>query len=185
MAFIVEKKIGKNVYVYSVESVWSKDEKKPKKKYTYVGKKDKTTGTICEKKPPQKPKSAEDFGARYFALQMMKHLKIDKLLAKHFPNDFEQIVEIVAFQVAEAKPSYLMHHCFGDETKSKKFCSQNISLLFKNIGLAEDIVQAFQEDWLEMHKCQAGLFYDITSFSSYSKQSEIVEWGYNRDCENL
>ncbi len=44
----------------------------------------------------------------------------------------------------------------------------------------------FTRKWIARygHSSQAAVF-DITSLSSYSELSDFVEWGYNRDGENL
>ena len=43
----------------------------------------------------------------------------------------------------------------------------------------------FQQKWINHLQPVDALFYDITSISSYSTNIECVEWGYNRDGENL
>jgi transposase len=63
--------------------------------------------------------------------------------------------------------------------------SQRISELLKAVG--EDLRARLEFSRLWMHKRRDDKFivFDITSISSYSKLIESVEWGYNRDGENL
>lgn len=185
MAFQVEKKVGKNTYVYSVESVWDKESKKVKKRYVYVGKKECSTGSIVIKNTGIKPQYSTDYGSRYFVNEIINKLKLDMLLKECFSEYFEVIQELLIFQVVEAKPSYLMEYSFSNKTTASQYSSQNLSILFKKLGESENQIHSFFKSWLNLHNKQDGLFYDITSFSSYSDSSEIIEWGYNRDKENL
>ncbi len=43
----------------------------------------------------------------------------------------------------------------------------------------------FQKDWIQNMAPNDAVFFDIISFSSYSKNIETVEMGYNRDGEKL
>ena len=46
-------------------------------------------------------------------------------------------------------------------------------------------MRLFQHEVINLKKLNKGVFYDISSISSYSKKIEGVEWGYNRDKERL
>ena len=41
----------------------------------------------------------------------------------------------------------------------------------------------FLKSWGKHINPTSGIYYDITSISSYSTNNEDVEWGYNRDNE--
>ena len=43
----------------------------------------------------------------------------------------------------------------------------------------------FFNDWMKRRKNTEYLAYDVTSISSYGKNMENLEWGYNRDKEKL
>ena len=61
--------------------------------------------------------------------------------------------------------------------------SQRISELMSSVTLEER--QKFFEKWGVYRSEQEYLALDITSISSYSQFIGDVEWGYNRDGENL
>jgi len=185
MAFTIEKTVRGSIYVYEVVSLWDKEKKKSIKKYTYLGRKSGQGGLVEPKRTHQAPRHAEDFGARYLIDELIGKLGIKKLLLEAFPDVAEVICKVVAFQVIYGKPSYLMEYFSSVEETSPQLTSQNLSVLFRNIGTASTRVRAFVDSWINMHRSQDGMFYDLTSFSSYSRQNELVEWGYNRDGEDL
>jgi len=55
----------------------------------------------------------------------------------------------------------------------------------KKIGNSENKIYDFFKGWASKSNHDKGMFYDITSISSYSKGIESAEWGYNRDKEAL
>jgi transposase len=63
--------------------------------------------------------------------------------------------------------------------------SSDVSQLHSLLGSDERSKYAFTKKWIEKINPQNGVYYDITSFSSYATNNEYVEWGYNRDKENL
>lgn len=180
----MERKVGNNIYIYDVTSYWDSVSQKTKKRSVYIGKKDNKTGEVHNAKKLL-AKFADDFGARYFFKKILSELKIESLIKKHFPDSFEEIIEIILFQNIESKPSYLMEYSYSDDISSSKFSSQNMSRLFNYLGKNETKVNSFLKDWIDINKIQNSLFYDITSISSYSRYCELVEWGHNRDCEQL
>ena len=67
----------------------------------------------------------------------------------------------------------------------KKMNSQSLSLLYERIGRSELERLEFLESWGKHVDSTSGIYYDITSISSYSTNNEDVEWGYNGDKECL
>ena len=184
LSFRVERKIKNNIYIYEVTSHWDASSKKVKKKSVYIGKKDNSSGEI-NKVNKILVKSSDDFGNKYFFRNILRHSKLDEILKNNFEDKFDIIIEILLYQLTESKPSYLMEYSFTEDVLASEFSSQNISRLFSEIGKSESNINKFLKDWIDINKIQNSLFYDITSISSYSKYIEIVEWGYNRDCEKL
>ena len=64
-----------------------------------------------------------------------------------------------------------------DSSAVSKFCDE--------VGRKQQEKINFQESWISHLQPVDALFYDITSISSYSTNIEFIEWGYNRDKENL
>jgi transposase len=63
--------------------------------------------------------------------------------------------------------------------------SQSISRMLASLG--QDGVDSFRSAWIRhRHKGTGGQYcFDITSISSHNMKNPFVEWGHNRDCENL
>jgi hypothetical protein len=181
MSFQIEKRVKGTVYVYSVQSKWDKDKKKSTKTYTYVGIKDERTGQVKPKKGKALPKRTADFGSQYMIGNVIEKLKLNSLMAQAFPDVAEELIATATFQVIHGKPSYLMEYFQSDEIDLARFSSQRLSEMFRKIGANKKAIRAFQNSWLDQNRVQTGVFYDITSFSSYAKRCELVEWGYNRD----
>ncbi|MGB9811745.1 MAG: IS1634 family transposase [Dictyoglomus turgidum] len=63
--------------------------------------------------------------------------------------------------------------------------SQSISKLLKDIGERDVRIEQFFINWIPKLENTSSVIFDITSISSYSNCIDTVEWGYNRDKENL
>jgi transposase len=67
--------------------------------------------------------------------------------------------------------------------KIESLSSQNISKILA--GLSVSNIEGFYQAWAKLRSEKEYLALDITSMSSYSELIEDVEWGYNRDGEDL
>ena len=64
--------------------------------------------------------------------------------------------------------------------------SSSLSRFLEKVGKEERLhIEFFLRWWERMGGGIKGIFYDITSLSSASKKINLLEWGYNRDGENL
>ena len=54
-----------------------------------------------------------------------------------------------------------------------------------NLGREERLRLDFINNWSKHLNPKKGIYYDITSISSYCTNIDFVEWGYNRDKEKL
>jgi transposase len=185
MSFIVQQKIKGKIYLYSVESYWDKDAKKVKQKRKYLGPK------IEDKKADiakiESNLVLKNFGSVFLLQFLAEKCGLKNLLEKIFQEDFLQILHLVFFQICQSDPSYLFHYWFDDQyfKQGKNLFSADVSDLFEKIGKCKNERLEFCRQWIELQKPVKIVYYDITSISSYSKNIEWVEWGYNRDKENL
>jgi transposase len=186
MSSRVEQKIGKSIYVYEVQSYWDKNDKKAKQKKTYLGKRDPVTGNI-EKKLSVFPKLAKEFGCIYFLHEIYKKIGLHEIIQNVFPEICGVIENLLAFKLSERKPLYLFE-TWSDNVEVNNLAnisSARISDLMIDIGNNEKGIDLFFQKWIAKNAHNESLFYDITSFSSYSELIDIFEWGYNRDKESL
>lgn len=104
----------------------------------------------------------------YFFKKILDESKMTDLIKKNFNLNYEDIIQVVLFQLIQSKPPYLMEYFFCDKILSSKYSSQNLSKLFYTLGESESKIQTFLEEWIDINKIQDTLFYDLTSISSYS-----------------
>ena len=115
-------------------------------------------------------------------------MKLDKILKKHFPNNYVQILALSTFLFQESSPSYLFPFWQDDHflpSNIPKLHSKSISELYEQIGKNKNNRLNFIKSWCKHINPKEGIYYDITSISSYSTNNENIEWGYNRDKEYL
>jgi len=185
MAFIVQQKIKGRIYLYSVESYYDKVTKKVKQRRKYLG--PKLEDKLTEKSTIPQKFIIKNFGNIYFLNFLIEKSGLKKILQTVFPNDFLDIINLVCYQICQAEASYLFHYWFEEQffTNCKNLYSDDISDFFVRMGNAKSQRIDFNQQWIELQKPVKTIFYDITSISSYSKNIDLVEWGYNRDKENL
>ena len=79
---------------------------------------------------------------------------------------------------------YLEDYTQTHNTAEKgRMSSEQCSKMFAS--LRQEDMQLFFREWMKHKKQKEYLAYDVTSISSYSKNIQELEWGYNRDKERL
>jgi len=187
MSSIIKLKKKDQIYIYDSQSYWDKEKKQPRTTMVYRGKEDPKTGAIIPPAKNRPPKCCKDYGVFYFLNEISKKIKLQEILKEIFVNDWEKILTCVFFEISEGKPLYLCNAWLDNtcNTFLETISSQRISELLKQIG--EDVNNRikFLSAWAKERKDNKFIIFDITSISSYSKLIESVEWGYNREGENL
>lgn len=187
MSYVIEQKSGKNVYLYEVESYWDKDKKQSRQKRRYLGKKDQATGETITPRKSVMPKEIFDYGHIHAVRNVAQQTKIISCLKQAFGDDYNEIMHLAYYQVLEAKPMY-MQKVWAESSYIKEhlaLSSQQISKLLNKIGSNNESRTTFFKKWIRQQDKQTGSWIDITSFSSYAKNIDFCEWGYNRDKEKL
>ncbi|GHV08980.1 hypothetical protein FACS1894160_4150 [Bacteroidia bacterium] len=102
-------------------------------------------------------------------------------------EDYNEIIALAYYEIMEASPGYLFHYWLEEQDFKcvKSMYSSDISKLHESIGRNQPARTLFTKKWIESLQPIHGIYYDITSFSSYSTKNDFVEWGYNRDKEAL
>ena len=184
MAFQVEQIIKGRTYLYEVESYYDKDKKQSRQRRKYLG-----------RKPSEKSVKIEDisnfiskkYGNIFFLDEISKKLNLKKILEAVFPNHYNELLSIIYYQIIEAEPMYLFENWYDENYLSccKRLDSPSISRFFEQIGSMQNEQFRFFEFWTKQLSPLNVIYYDITSLSSFSENIDFVEWGYNRDNENL
>lgn len=112
-------------------------------------------------------------------------LNLKSILKSVFPRNYKSILNIAMFMLNSNKAMhYLDDWCEENYNYDNMvITSQRSSEVFKSISL--DDRNGFFRQWISRNEKDEYLAYDVTSLSSYSKNNELVEWGYNRDGEDL
>lgn len=186
MAYLFEQQVKNHTYVYQIESYWDKEKKQSRQKRIYLGKKDPNTGELIEEK--EKSYSSLDYGSTAFLLTLTKKISLQAELKNTFPEKWSEIVTLALFKLAEGKPLYLCSHWMEtvELEERPELSSQRISYLLREISKEKEAIFNFFTAWAKRHRdANRFIVFDITSFSSYGKEIDFLEWGYNRDKEKM
>lgn len=185
MSYIIEQKIKGKIYLYEVESYWDSDKKQPRQRRKYLGrKKDDFRPEISNNLSSI---SVKIFGDTFLLKSLSERLCLPQLLVKIFPENFNEILALAYYEIAQSSPLYLFPYWLEEHflTGVKKLDSTSISDLCEGIGKSKGCQLEFQSRWIEHLSPINALYYDITSISSYGTNNDYIEWGHNRDGENL
>ena len=185
MSYRIEQKVKNHIYLYDVESYWDKEKKQSRQKRTYVGKKDPKTGEVLHE---EESYAAWDYGHVALLEHIAQKTGLTAELQKAFPAQWQEIYTLALFKIAEGKPFYLCSHWLDtvDLAEKPDLSSQRISELLKNLSREKDARFQFFTSWAERYKASNDfIVFDITSVSSFGNGIDYLEWGYNRDGEDL
>lgn len=185
MAYIIEQKLKGKIYLYKVESYWDKAKKQPRQRRTYIG--PKQNGNKARTKQNQSSLVSKGFGNIFLVRYLSDKLGLTEILKLYFPENYQEILALAFYEIMEASALYLFSYWLEEHNLPgiKKLHSPDISKLCDTLGRSQAQRVDFTQKWIEHLKPIQGVFYDITSISSYSTNIDFVEWGYNRNEENL
>jgi transposase len=185
MSYIVEQKIKGNIYLYEVESYWDKDKKQTRQRRKYIGPKN-------AKKKPKTGQTKSRLTTRNYGNVLLldflsEKLGIAEIIKSIFPDCHLEIRALAYFEIIEGAALYLFPYWIEEQflPGARKLHSSRISNLCENIGRSQAQRYEFVKKWIERIKPINGIYYDITSISSYGSNIDFIEWGYNRDKERL
>jgi len=207
MSYIIEAKVGKHTYIY--ECTAFRKDGKAKSKRTVIGKIDPGTGaksykpdyiekmrregTPVEIASTEKVFSVDDvkqsklreYGLSYLLQSISERSGLLGSLSEALPAFWKEVFMLACHLVATGDP---FMHCeeWIKETESLpvgSMSSQRISDL--TAAITPEMRDGFYRAWCSRRAEEEYLALDITSASSYSELIDDVEWGYNRDGEDL
>ena len=185
MSFIVRQNIKGRFYLYEATSVWDKEKKMPVQKRKYLGPENRV-----------RPKSknldySKIISKNHGNVALLEHLAsesgIKNILEEYFPDNAQDILALAYYEISEASAGHLFHYWVDEQDlpSASRLHSSEVSGLYENLGLAQTTRLDFNKAWIKHLNPNQGVYYDITSVSSYSTEIDFVEWGYNRDKEDL
>lgn len=187
MSYRIEQTIKGTTYVYEVTAYWDKEKKQPRQKRICLGKKDANTNELIPSKARRSPRMCREYGNYYVLNTIADRIGLAGIIQRAFPDIWSEILTCAFFEISERKPLYLCEP-WSESTQTPSpapITSQRISELLQILGQRAEERMAFFCEWAKLRSEQEYLAFDITSISSYSKLIEQLEYGYNRDGENL
>lgn len=190
----VKRKMGDKVYVYYATAVYRNEKGQPTSDRISIGRYDKETGMLIPnrsyyevylKQPQPNVTGIKSIGVGFAFDEICKKLGLTRILKAYFPEQWKLMLTAAQYMLSEGNVMYYI----GDYTEGHKapikgnIDDAQISRMFSAIR-KEDTFLFFRE-WMKNRKPKEYIAYDVTSFSSYGKQMERLEWGYNRDKEKL
>ena len=140
--------------------------------------------------PSSKPINAYNYGEFLPLQKIVDELKIEEYLGDLFnEKDRNMILAMALNRVIRPTAMYNLKAWYENSALSLQWPelplkSQNISNLLAKVG-DSDIPSMFMGKMFRSLGTQRTLMYDLTSFSSYSQMINLLEYGYNRDDEDL
>jgi transposase len=185
MSYIVRRKIKGNIYRYDTESYWDSEKKQARQRSKYLGPEEKAKTKKLKTLLSQSV--SKSYGNIFLLEEMSKSIGLYDVLKKCYPDDYQEILACSFYEIIGESSNYLFHHFYDEHyfQNVKKMYSAEVSELHLTLGSDEQSKFEFTKKWIEKIDPKDGIYYDITPFSSYSTNNEFVEWGYNRDKENL
>jgi transposase len=190
-------KKGKNetVYVYHILKSFRNENGNPTSKEVLIGKKDLETGELIpndryfEIYPKENryelPNEILSYGNFFAFFKLAEELGLTKTLMNHFSNDWEKILTTSIYIICEGNVMLYLEDWLENTylPEEFKFSAKHSSEFFASISHDKKI--NFFRDWTNLRKEQEYIAYDITSISTYAKEIDLAEWGYNRDNDSL
>lgn len=200
---IPEKKISYKkapngtLYVYYTLRAYRNEKGKPTSDEVSIGKKDPVSGMLipnknywkyfplpeAEKQTSFLPKSIRSVGVHTVCEAIAEQLPLRKILEEVFAEKAEDLLLLAFYMLSQGNVMAHLPHWL--ETSSKTPAGKTIreSRLFSEISEQQRL--EFFQKWMKENVKQEYIVYDVTSISSYAKDTHPVEWGYNRDGEAL
>ena len=196
-----KKQPNGTVYVYYTVRAYRNKRGQPTSDEVAIGKKDMATGELIPnrnyydifkidlrtqtKMPEVVPRFAQNCGNTLVLMQIAKQTGLVETLTKCFPYKWEQMLACAFYMICEGNVMMYIENWF-DVTKvnfTKRMDDIDCSKLFASI--TEEERRNFFTHWIEYRRESEMIVYDVSSISTYSKNIDIAEWGYNRDNDPL
>jgi hypothetical protein len=205
----VQCKVGNHTYIYQSTS-YRNQKGQPRNKRTTIGKINPTTGQkiykpqyinkmknagtplpTSETQPQYSIKDIKqstilEYGLTNLLQKIAKQTGLYQSLQTACPKHAHQIYALANHLVANGDPYMHAQEWLNGVDNLKdtdNLSSQRISEILTDITFQQR--ETFYQQWCTHRSETEYLALDITSTSSYSELIEDVEWGYNRDEENL
>ena len=189
--------VSSGVYVYHIGKGYRNSKGRPTSDRPMIGKLDASTGMLIPNDnyytvfggapahPPLEIDAIVNFGDFF----LLDHIAKDTGLAQVLRNVFGSVgdeVLLLAIYMALTGSAFYRCDAWCRETltgRGEAITSQRCSRILE--ALDEKKRLDFFRAWVHARQQHEYLAYDVTSISSHARGNDLVEYGYNRDGENL
>jgi transposase len=185
MTYIVKQKIHGRIYAYEAENFWDPEKKQSRQKRRYLGVWDEATGQVIPKTAERDVKTTKSLGPAYLLNSISDEIQLRKKLSESFGKDGDLILTIAMSKLLHQTSLKNIHHVLEDSflpeifSLKESFSSQWFSDFLVHLSSKDAAMTSFYNSIIAGE--DETLIFDITSFSSASKNIDWLEWGYNRD----
>ena len=194
------KKPNGTTYVYRLESYWDKSKKQPRNKQVCIGKLGSDNEIIYNKRfaTPEAREALEQgavvaesvlIGQSLILRKATEKTGLERVVRQCFSPDTADVLLSLAWAMATGVGQMYLASVWMEQNECAAHTvsptSQDISRMLAKISQSD--ADAFLAVWAK-HRSKAAreqYCYDITSISSHSANNPFVEWGHNRDREDL
>lgn len=201
---IIIAKTRKYPYVYHVDSYYRNKNGTPTHSKRSIGKFDRDTGMLIPNKTyfeiyDEEPTFVEkleqselevtygkvcEIGVILIVEAIFSSLGITEILCKIVgENRYKSILTVSAYMLAEGNVMNYIDDFSENTSFDAILTDKAVSRLFASLTNSERM--AFFKEWVKLHIQNEYIAYDVTSFSTYAKNIDDAEYGYNRDNESL
>jgi len=184
------KKINGKEYWYEDIPYYDKEKKQIRHRSKYIGKNVNGSPVKMRSDIPSVPHASYNYGEFIPLLSTIKELHIDDYLDDLLnENDKRMVLAISLSRIVRPTAMHNIKIWYEGSFLSREFpelplTSQRISDLLARIG-ESNVPSVFMGKMVSSLGTKSILMYDITSFSSYSRLINLLEYGYSRDDPEL
>lgn len=194
---IIKYKNKDTIYAYYITRIYRNEKGKPTNDRISIGKIDNETGMLIPNrnyyeiyagdrqfKQPE-IESIKSCGVTFTIDGLLNQLGLVEILKKKFPKYADQIIALAEYMLCEGNVMSNYEDWYDEVYPhgNIKLGSGDISRIFQAIDYKSRM--DFFRTWIYARNQSEYIAYDVTSISSYATGIDSLEWGYNRDKENL
>ena len=179
--------------------VWDKERKQARTSLEYMGTIDDDGNFIPkrsrmvrvevkeDKEEPPKLLAQSRVGLTRVLWGISEDIGLSEALKEAFPKTWNLILSLSFFYASTGRNAAYLFPAWSEDHESPigdlAVNDGDVSRLFAQMG--QENRSMFLRAWRSISSSGKPCFHDITSISSYSRDNEMVEFGYNRDHEDL
>lgn len=191
---VAYKKVSGKTYVYYVTATYRNEKGRPTCERSSIGRLDEETGKLIPnrnyyeiylKQPAPVFTGIYDCGVNHVFENVSVKLGVTKLLKAYFPENYKEILTVAQYMLSEGNVLYYLDDYTEDHKTALNESMSNAKSSEVFSSLRQEDMLLFFREWMKHKKSGEYVAYDVTSISSYAKNIEEMEWGYNRDKEKL